>query len=123
MPAAPTLPAGPWIVIVRRDQYRVGGTLGCEFHRESDARSRKLGWAVGRVRNFKDTIRSGRHLGRGRPILPPMPIPMYKHMTDADIEAVFAYLQSIPAISNRVRSAVASAGGCYHCRDGTLRSC
>jgi mono/diheme cytochrome c family protein len=53
-------------------------------------------------RNFKDTIRSGRHMGRGRPVLPPMPIMMYKHMTDEDLEALFTYLQSIPAIKNRV---------------------
>jgi hypothetical protein len=31
-----------------------------------------------------------------------MPIPMYKHMTDEDLEAVFSYLQTIPAIKNRV---------------------
>lgn len=54
------------------------------------------------LRNFKDTIRTGRHLGRGRPILPPMPIPYLKHLTDEDLEAVFAYLQSIPAVRNRV---------------------
>ena len=54
------------------------------------------------LRNFVDTIRSGRHLGRGRQILPPMPIPMYKHMTDDDLEAVYTYLQTIPAVSNRV---------------------
>jgi hypothetical protein len=54
------------------------------------------------VRNFKDTIRTGRHMGRGRPILPPMPIPMYKHMTDEDLEAVFSYLRTIPAIRNHV---------------------
>ena len=53
-------------------------------------------------RNFKDTIRTGRHMGRGRAILPPMPIPMYKHMTDDDLEAVFSYLRTIPAIKNRV---------------------
>jgi hypothetical protein len=41
-------------------------------------------------------------MGRGRPILPPMPIPMYKHMTDDDLEAVYTYLQSIPAIRNQV---------------------
>jgi hypothetical protein len=41
-------------------------------------------------------------MGRGRPILPPMPIPMYKHFTDVDLEAIFAYLQSIPAIRNKV---------------------
>jgi hypothetical protein len=27
---------------------------------------------------------------------------MYKHFTDEDLAAVFAYLQSIPAITNRV---------------------
>jgi hypothetical protein len=42
------------------------------------------------------------HLGRGRPILPPMPILMYRNFTDADLEAIFAYLQSIPAIRNKV---------------------
>jgi hypothetical protein len=41
-------------------------------------------------------------MGRGRPVLPPMPIMMYKHMTDEDLEALFTYLQTIPAIRNRV---------------------
>jgi hypothetical protein len=27
---------------------------------------------------------------------------MYKNFTDADLEAIFAYLQSIPAVTNRV---------------------
>jgi hypothetical protein len=31
-----------------------------------------------------------------------MPIPLYKHFTDADLESIFAYLQSIPPIRNRV---------------------
>jgi mono/diheme cytochrome c family protein len=54
------------------------------------------------LRNFKETVRTGRHMGRGRAILPPMPIPMYRNFTDEDLEAIFAYLQSIPAIRNRV---------------------
>ena len=53
-------------------------------------------------KNFTETIRTGRHMGRGRPILPPMPIPMYKNFTDADLEAIFTYLGSIPAVRNRV---------------------
>lgn len=52
--------------------------------------------------DFIATIRSGRHLGRGREILPPMPIPVYRNFTDADLAAIFSYLQSIPAVSNRV---------------------
>jgi hypothetical protein len=41
-------------------------------------------------------------MGRGRPILPPMPIPMYKNFSDADLEAIYSYLKTIPAITNKV---------------------
>ena len=51
---------------------------------------------------FVDTIRNGREQGRGRQILPPMPWQAYRNMTDADLKAMFAYLQSIPAIKNKV---------------------
>jgi hypothetical protein len=56
-------------------------------------------WAL---RNFVDTIRTGRHMGRGRPILPPMPIPMYKNFTDEDLEAIYSYLRTIPPVKNAV---------------------
>ena len=39
------------------------------------------------------------------PVLPPMPWPSYKQMTDDDLKAVFAYLQSVKPISNRVPEA------------------
>ena len=51
---------------------------------------------------FRSTIRTGRHLGRGREVLPPMPIMVYNNFTDGDLEAIFAYLQTIPAVSNKV---------------------
>lgn len=51
---------------------------------------------------FMNTIRSGRHWGQSRPILPPMPWFNYRQMTDDDLKAVFAYLQSIPPIHNPV---------------------
>lgn len=51
---------------------------------------------------FMNAIREGKHMGTSRPILPPMPWPAYRNMTDADLKAIFAYLRSIPAISNRV---------------------
>ena len=63
---------------------------------------RETGLGKWNLRTFVDTIRTGRHMGRGRAILPPMPIQMHKHFTDADLQAIFAYLQSIPAVSNRV---------------------
>ncbi len=51
---------------------------------------------------FIQALRTGRHEGRGRPILPPMPWPAYRNATDADLKAVFAYLRSLPPVSNRV---------------------
>ena len=51
---------------------------------------------------FIRALRTGRHEGQGRPILPPMPYPMYRQATDEDLSAVFAFLQSIPPVRNRV---------------------
>jgi hypothetical protein len=51
---------------------------------------------------FIKTIREGKHQGEGRPLLPPMPWPMYRQMTDDDLKAVFAYLRTVPAINNPV---------------------
>lgn len=53
---------------------------------------------------FIKTIRTGKHLGSpdGRPILPPMPWQFVAQMTDEDLSAVYAYLKSIPPVSNKV---------------------
>jgi hypothetical protein len=67
--------------------------------------------ALGRwtAKQFVDTIRTGRHLGVGRPVLPPMPIAWYRHFTDADLEAMFAYLQTVPPVRNGVPQPLAPA--------------
>jgi mono/diheme cytochrome c family protein len=51
---------------------------------------------------FIQTLRTGRHQGQGRPILPPMPWPLIGQMTDDDLKAVFAYLRQIPPVKNKV---------------------
>lgn len=51
---------------------------------------------------FIDAIRKGKHQGTGRPILPPMPWNWYMNMSDEDLKAVFAYLQSLPPINNPI---------------------
>ncbi|HZH43759.1 MAG TPA: c-type cytochrome [Lysobacter sp.] len=101
MPPAPALPAGPWQVVAAGTSTAWSGPWGVSFtaNLTPDPETGLGRWTF---QNFKDTIRTGRHLGRGRPILPPMPIPMYKHMTDADLEAVYSYLRTIPAVRNKV---------------------
>ena len=51
---------------------------------------------------FIKTIRSGKHWGVDRPILPPMPWQNYARMTDEDLIAIYTYLQSIPPQQNAV---------------------
>ncbi len=100
LPPAPQ-PAGPWIVSAAATNTAWSGPWGVSYtaNLTPDAETGLGKWTL---RNFTDTIRTGRHMGRGRPILPPMPIPMYKHFTDADLEAIYSYLRTIPVVSNRV---------------------
>lgn len=50
---------------------------------------------------FIDIFRKGRHLGGdGRPVYPPMPWDSYRHRSDEDLKAIFAYLRSIPPLRN-----------------------
>lgn len=51
---------------------------------------------------FIKTMRTGKHHGTGRQILPPMPWMNYAQMSDEELKAVFAYLRSIPPIKNLV---------------------
>jgi len=51
---------------------------------------------------FIKALRTGKHMGTGRDILPPMPWQEFGAMTDADMKAVFAYLKSLKPISNAV---------------------
>ncbi|HVT41157.1 MAG TPA: c-type cytochrome, partial [Gemmatimonadaceae bacterium] len=59
---------------------------------------------------FIQTIRNGKHMGTGRDILPPMPWPVYAHMTDDDLRAVFAYLRTLKPIQNVVLAPVPPKG-------------
>jgi hypothetical protein len=51
---------------------------------------------------FIKTLRTGKHWGVSRDILPPMPWFNYREMTDDDLKAVFAFLRSIKPITNHV---------------------
>jgi mono/diheme cytochrome c family protein len=101
MPPAPALPPGPWLVTMAGTNTAFAGPWGVSFtaNLTPDAETGLGQWTL---KDFMSTIRTGRHMGRGRPVLPPMPIPVYNNFTDADLEAVYAYLRTITPIKNRV---------------------
>jgi Cytochrome c len=55
---------------------------------------------------FIKILRTGKFMGSGRNILPPMPWQDYAKLTDADMKAIFAYLKSLKPVKNLVPASV-----------------
>ncbi len=64
------------------------------------------------LEQFGKALRQGKSKGmdNGRMLMPPMPWQNYVNMNDDDLVAIFAYLQSIPAVKNVVPAPVPPAG-------------
>ena len=94
-------PDEPWVMTAAGTNTAFSGPWGVSFTANLTP-DPETGLGQWTQRNFTDTIRTGRHHGRGREILPPMPIRMYRNFTDDDLEAIFGYLGTIPVVKNRV---------------------
>lgn len=97
----PPRPVGPWIVAGAGTLSAWAGPWGVSYaaNLTPDPETGLGRWTEA---TFIQALRTGRHLGRGRPILPPMPWMYVGKMVDEDLRALFAYLQTVPPIRNRV---------------------
>jgi mono/diheme cytochrome c family protein len=93
------LPA-TWFASTNGDLTAWAGPWGVSF--TANLTPSKYGLAGWTAEVFVQTIRQGKHAGVGRALLPPMPWANYAQMKDEDLRAIFAYLQSLPPIDNRV---------------------
>jgi mono/diheme cytochrome c family protein len=59
---------------------------------------------------FIKALRTGKDMGEGRDILPPMPWQMIAQSADADLKAMFAYLMSLKPVENVVPDPIAPTG-------------
>ena len=60
---------------------------------------------------FIKALRTGKHIGTSRDILPPMPWFNYAELNDDDLKAIWAFLRSIPPITNHVPEPIPPGGG------------
>jgi hypothetical protein len=109
----PKMPAGvigrdQWGALTTNDLTAWAGPWGVSFgvNLTPDATGLKA-WTAD---TFIQAMRTGKHMGTGRPILPPMPWPSLAKLPDEDLRAIFAYLQSLPPVANIVPAPIPPAG-------------
>ena len=102
---APPKPQGPWIWSGAATNTAFAGPWGVSFtaNLTPDPETGLGRWTA---ETFITALRTGRHEGKGRPILPPMPWSMIRNLNDEDLRSVFDYLKSLPPIRNRVPTPV-----------------
>jgi hypothetical protein len=101
MPPPPALPPGPWISVSSATNTAFAGPWGVSFtmNLTPDPETGLGGWTE---EMFIQTMRTGRHEGKGRMLKPPMPWFIVGALNDEDIKSLWAYLQSLKPVRNRV---------------------
>jgi mono/diheme cytochrome c family protein len=99
--AEPPVLNGPWLAAASATMTAWGGPWGISFTANLTP-DQETGLGKWTEEMFFRAMRTGRHEGHGRPILPPMPYKFVGSLTDDDLGAVFAYLRSVPPVHNRV---------------------
>jgi len=99
MPSPPDLGKGPWVWAGSASMTAFTGPWGVSYavNLTPDPETGIGKWTE---KMFIEAMRTGRHLGKGRPILPPMPWFSLREATDKDLKAIFAYLRSLPPVKN-----------------------
>lgn len=104
----PPKPVGPWVVSAA-PLTAWSGPWGISYSANITS-DKETGIGKWTRQNFIDTIKNGRHMGNGREILPPMPIPAFKNMTENDLGAIYEYLMTVTPVSNKVPEPKPPAG-------------
>ena len=90
-----------WLAMTNADQSAWAGPWGISFAANLTP-DKVTGMGNWTEAQFIQTARTGKHLGVGRPLLPPMPVSSLAAMTDSDLKALFAYLRTLKPIANPV---------------------
>ncbi|HEY7481330.1 MAG TPA: c-type cytochrome [Gemmatimonadales bacterium] len=102
IPPVPTGVLSPegWGALVSPGLTAWAGPWGVSF--TANLTPDATGLASWTAEQFIQTMRTGKHLGTGRQILPPMPWYDIGQLTDEDLRAVFAYLRTVKPVQNAV---------------------
>lgn len=105
LPPAGMLAPDKWFVATTGDLTAWAGPWGVSFARNLTP-DKETGIGSWTEAMFVKALRTGKDMGEGRPILPPMPWEDIGHSTDSDLHAIFAYLQSLKPIKNAIHDPI-----------------
>ena len=108
--AIPPKLEAPWMMAMNTEFTAFSGPWGISYSANLTP-DQNTGIGIWTEDMFIKAMRSGKHMGTSRTVLPPMPWPWYGKMRDEELKAMFAYLKSIPPIHNRVPDPVPPSGG------------
>lgn len=91
---------GPWIWFGAATNTAYAGPWGISYAINLTP-DKETGLGNWKEEEFVQAIKTGKHAGVGRPIMPPMPWPAMSRLTEDDLRAMFRYLQTLPPIRNR----------------------
>jgi len=91
----------PWAIHINEHLTAWNGAWGVSFAANLTP-DMNTGLGIWTEDMFVSALKQGKHMGKSRPILPPMPWNWYGQLPEDDLKAMFAYLKSIPAVANRV---------------------
>ena len=97
----PPKPVGPWVASISASFTVFAGPWGISYAPNLTP-DPNTGMGIWTEDFFVKAIKSGKHFGTSRDILPPMPWQSYRNLPDSELKAIFAYLRSIPPIVNHV---------------------
>ena len=100
LPPAPAA-QGPWIVSFAATNTAFAGPWGVSYAANLTP-DQNTGLGIWREEDFVKAIRTGKHFGVSREILPPMPWFAFRNLNDEDLKSIYAYLRTIPPVSNLV---------------------
>lgn len=112
--ATPFAPAAgsPWVYATTADMTAWSGPWGVSFSANlTPDTNTGLHSGVWTEDLFIKTMRTGKHMGTSREILPPMPWPEISKLTDEDLKAVWAYLGTLKPVNNHVADPIPPASG------------
>jgi mono/diheme cytochrome c family protein len=97
----PKLADTPWMAATNGDMTAWTGPWGVSYsiNLTPDENTGIGSWSEA---TFIGAIKTGKHMGVSRPILPPMPWPAYRNLSDENLSSIYAYLRTVKPIRNRI---------------------